>query len=110
MRDPRRRRGFAALPDHPSAIHVRIRAPLAWRIAAYQRENLVDRRCAEKAVKHDDHRKHAWVKTLYNVDLNDTRHFALTIDASRFSPDRIVEMLLAAGGVSSAAAMPAGLF
>jgi hypothetical protein len=99
---------FAALPDHPSAIHVRIRAPLAWRIAAYQCENLVDQRCAEKAVKHDDHRKHAWVKTLYNVDLNDTRHFALTIDASRFSPDRIVEMLLAAGGVSSAAAMPAG--
>jgi cytidylate kinase len=46
---------------------------------------------------------------LYGVDVNDTRHFALTIDASRFSPDRIVETLLAAAGVSSAAATPAGM-
>jgi hypothetical protein len=100
--------GFAALPDHPSAIHVRIRAPLQWRIAAYQRENVVDRRCAEKAVKHDDHVKHAWVKTLYGVDINDARNFALTIDASRVSDDRIVELLLAAAGVTAETATPAG--
>jgi hypothetical protein len=100
--------GFAALPDHPSAIHVRIRAPLQWRIAAYQRENVVDRRCAEKAVKHDDHVKHAWVKTLYGVDINDARNFALTIDASRVSDERIVELLLAAAGVTAETATPAG--
>jgi hypothetical protein len=101
--------GFAALPDHPSAIHVRLRAPLAWRVANYQRENVADRRCAEKIVKHDDHVKHAWVKSLYGVDVNDARHFAITIDASRFSHDRIAETLLAAGGVRSPSAMPAGM-
>jgi hypothetical protein len=100
--------GFAALPDHPSAIHVRLRAPLEWRIAAYQRENVVDRRCAEKAVKHDDHVKHAWVRTLYGLDISDARNFAVTIDASRVPSDRIVETLLAAAGVSSETPAAAG--
>jgi hypothetical protein len=94
---------FAALPEHLSAIHVRLRAPLDWRIASYQREHLVDRRCAEKALKRSDHLNHAWVKTLYRVDVDDSRLFSVVVDASRFSPERVVEILLAAGGVHAAA-------
>jgi hypothetical protein len=92
---------FAALPEHPSAIHVRLRAPLDWRTANYQREHLVDRRCAEKKLRHDDHLRHKWVKTLYHVDADDSHHFSMVLDASRFSTDRIVETLLAAGGVAA---------
>jgi hypothetical protein len=89
---------FAALPEHPSAIHARLRAPLDWRITNYQREHLVDRRCAEKALKRDDHLKHTWVKTLYHVNADDLRLFSIVLDASRSSTDRLVEILLAAGG------------
>jgi Cytidylate kinase-like family len=92
---------FAALPEHPSAIHVRLRAPLDWRIANYQREHLVDRRCAEKTLKHDDHLRHKWVKTLYHVDIDESRLFSVVLDASRFSTDRLVETLLMAGGVAA---------
>ena len=92
---------FAALPQHPSAIHVRLRAPLECRIAAYQREQLVDRRCAEKALKREDHRMRAWVKSLYRVDIDDARNFSLVLDASRLSPGRLVEILFAAAGVRS---------
>jgi cytidylate kinase len=88
---------FAGLTEHPSAIHVRLRAPFACRVAAYQREHLVNRECAEKHVKHDDHVKHSWVQSLYGVEIDDERRFALVLDTSRFSPDRIVEILLAAG-------------
>jgi len=95
---------FAALPEHPGAIHIRLRAPLACRIAAYQREHLVDRGCAEKAIKHDDRVKHALVRSLYHVEIDDERLFALVLDASRFSPERLVEILLAAGGIPAAAA------
>lgn len=95
---------FAALSDHPSAIHVRLRAPLDSRIAAYQREHLVDRRCAEKTLKRDDHRKQAWVRSLYHVDIDDPRRYSLVLDTSRFSPDRLVDVLLAAGGVHAALA------
>jgi hypothetical protein len=93
---------FAALADHPSAVHVRLCAPLACRIASYQREHLVDRRCAEKALKHADHRMQAWVKSLYHADIDDVRRFSLVLDTSRFSRDRLVEILLAAGGVRAA--------
>jgi hypothetical protein len=92
---------FAALPEHPSAIHVRLRAPLDWRIANYQREHLVDRRCAEKTLKHDDHLGHKWIKTLYHVDIDESRLYSVVLDASRFSTDRLVETLLAAGGVTA---------
>src|SRR6266404_4404927 len=93
---------FAALSDHPSAIHVRLCAPLDCRIASYQREQLVDRRCAEKALKRDDHRRQAWVKSLYRVDIDDARRFSLVLDTSRFTPERVVEILLSAGGVQAA--------
>jgi hypothetical protein len=90
---------FAALSEHPGAIHVRLRAPLACRIANYQREQLVNRACAEKAIKHDDRATSAWVRSLYHVEIDDDRHFTLALDASRFSLGRLVETLLAAGGV-----------
>jgi len=93
---------FAALAEHPSAVHVRLWAPLEWRISAYKREQLVDRRCAEKALKRDDNGKRAWVKSLYHVDIDDLRLFSLVLDASRFSPGRLVEAMLAAGGVEAA--------
>jgi hypothetical protein len=89
---------FAAVPQHPSAIHVRLRAPLEWRIAAYQREQLVDRQCAEKKLKQVDHRTHVWVRSLYRVDIDDPRRFSVVLDASRFSPERLVEIMLSAAG------------
>jgi cytidylate kinase len=92
---------FAALQDHPAAIHVRLRAPVECRLAAYQREHLVNRRLAEKALKRDDHRMQAWVRSLYGADIDDPRRFSLVFNASCFSRDRIVELLLAAGGVQA---------
>jgi cytidylate kinase len=41
------------------------------------------------------------VKWLYHVDIDDLRLFSLDLDASRFSPDRLVQTLLAAGGVEA---------
>jgi hypothetical protein len=95
---------FAALADHPAAIHVRLQAPLPYRIATYQREQLVDRACAVKAIKHDDHLKDAWVRSLYHVGIDDVRRFTLVLDTSRFSDDRLVDILLAAGGLECARA------
>jgi hypothetical protein len=93
---------FAALSQHPAAVHVRLWAPLHWRIAAYRREHLVDRRCAEKALKGLDHSERAWVKSLYHMDIDDFRNFSLALDASGFSPDRLVQSMLAAGGMEAA--------
>jgi cytidylate kinase len=93
---------FAAMTQHPAAVHVRLQAPLEWRIARYSRDHIVDRRCAEKAVRHDDHVKRAWVKSLYHLDVRDGGRFAVVLDVSRFSAERLVEIMLAAGGVATA--------
>lgn len=87
---------FAALSDHPAAIHARLRAPYAWRVAEVQRRDLVRRERAERAVQHDDDLHRKWVRALYHADLDDPDAFPLTIDASRFSRERIVNVLLAA--------------
>jgi hypothetical protein len=93
---------FAPLRDHPSAVHVRLDAPFDWRVAAFQRCELVDRHRAEKAVRHDDHQKRALVRALYHLDLDYARLFSIVVDMSRFSPERIVEMLLAAAAAPAA--------
>ena len=68
---------FLGLRDHVSAIHVRIHAPLEWRIDAYQRDHVVDRAAAERAVKHDDHLTRTWVKTMYHANLDDYSLFSV---------------------------------
>ena len=89
---------FVVLAEHPGAVHVRLHAPIETRVAAYQRDHLVDRGQAERAVSHDDHIKSDLVRSLYHVKIDDDRRFALVLDTSRFSPERLVEILLAAGG------------
>jgi cytidylate kinase len=42
------------------------------------------------------------VKSLYHVDIDDARLFSLALDAARFTSERLVETLLAAGGVQAA--------
>ena len=74
-------------------------APLDYRIAAYQREHLLDRRRAAKSVKHADHRTEAWVRSLYGVDIDDARRFSVVLDVSRFPAQRLVDVLLAAAGL-----------
>jgi cytidylate kinase len=97
--------GFAALKDTPGAIHVRVRAPLEWRIAGYQREALADHHAAEKAVKHADHQRHLLVKAMFKTEVDDDSQFSLVLDASRFSVDRMVDVLLAAGAHQPSAAL-----
>jgi hypothetical protein len=89
---------FAAFPDDAPAVHVRLRAPFEWRVAECQRQEVVDRDAAEKSIRDDDDQKRAWVRTLYHVDLDDPTRFSLVLDVSRFAPDRVVDILLAAAG------------
>lgn len=89
---------FAALAEHPGALHVRFRAPFAWRVEEVRRRDLLDAERAKRVVRHDDQLQRNWVRALYHADVDNPAGFALVIDVSRLSRDRIVEMLLAAGG------------
>jgi cytidylate kinase len=95
---------FAALRDHPCAVHVRLRAPVAWRVDAVRREELLDRERAERHVRRDDQLHAAWVRALYDADLDDPDAFTVVVDASRMKPERIVDLLLAAGAAKAVSA------
>jgi cytidylate kinase len=91
------RAGFAILADHPGCVHVRIRAPLTWRIERVARLEYVSRAEARERILADDRKRAAYVKLLYSADIDDPSHFDLICDASRFSQDALVELLLLAG-------------
>src|SRR6185312_5130643 len=50
---------------------------------------LRDHAAAERAVRHDDHGKRAWVRTLYGLDLSDPTLFTVVADASRLPRERL---------------------
>lgn len=86
---------FAALGDHPGAMHVRLWAPKAWRVEQHHRAALIDRAAAEEEIRADDHLQRTWVRSLYGVDLDDLHRFMLSIDVSRIQRDTVVESLVA---------------
>lgn len=91
------RAGFAILADHPGCVHVRIRAPLMWRIERVARLEYVSRAQARERILADDRKRAAYVKLLYSADIDDPSHFDLICDASSFSQDALVDLLLLAG-------------
>jgi hypothetical protein len=94
---------FAALRDHPSSLHVRLHAPAAYRVAAFQHEHLVNHDCARKAIAHDDHIQRHWARSIYHVELDDDSLFTVVLDTSRFTLERLVNTLLTAGGITAPA-------
>jgi hypothetical protein len=90
---------FGGLKDHASAVHVRLRGPYEWRVSQVARDRVVDRKKAEKIVRHEDHVQKALAKAVFHADLNEPCAFTLVVDVSRLSTERIVDLLLAAGGV-----------
>jgi hypothetical protein len=85
-----------ALRDHPSAVHARLWAPKEWRVAAYSRSEMVDRSKAAHDLEHADHVERNWVHALFDVRVDDPTLYTVVLDVSRMSPDRVVDVLLAA--------------
>lgn len=86
-----------ALPDRPGAIHARLSAPEAWRIAAYSRTEVMNKASAARELTQADHVERTWVHALFDVRVDDPALYTIVLDASRLAPDRIVDVLLAAG-------------
>jgi len=89
-----------ALHDHPGAIHVRLWAPEEWRVRAHARSEMVDKEHAARELAAADHVERNWVHALFDVRVDDPTLYTVVFDASRLGPDRIVDVLLAAGGVT----------
>ena len=78
------RGGFLALKDHPRALHVSIRAELAFRIRfLMERGKAPDPEAAQRAIKISDRNRAAYIRGLSGQDWNDPKPFQLVLDTSR---------------------------
>lgn len=93
------RGGFIILADHPGAVHIRLHAPLEWRVARHAREECISREKARRTLRAEDRARDAYLHRLYGRRFADLSGFHLVIDASRFPPKMIVEIALAAAGI-----------
>jgi hypothetical protein len=87
---------FALLADHPAACHVRVRAPLEFRIALHARENCVSTAVAEQALRALERERCAYVRQRHGRRLDAPENFTLVCDASRLPLSDLVEVLLVA--------------
>ena len=90
------RAGFAILRAHPGALHIRLHAPLEWRVREFARTNFMPLERARRLVVSDDRARETYVRRLYGLDVHDDENFDLVWDASRIAPETIVEMALVA--------------
>lgn len=91
------RAGFVVLAEHPAALHARIWAPQGWRIEQIMSGRNISHREAEHEVKHQDHARAHYVHRLYGKRLDDADQFHVRIDARRFSPRQMTDLLRVAG-------------
>jgi cytidylate kinase len=88
---------FAILAEHPGACHVRIRAPLEWRIQLYARQHCLSRQASKQELDRLERQRNAFVERRYRRTLDSVDNFTVVCDASRFPLDDLVGVLLVAG-------------
>jgi CMP/dCMP kinase len=86
---------FDVFHDHPTAVHVRIRAPREWRIKTLASDCCVAYEVAARSVHVSDRRQEVLSNLFGQPRIDDASAFSLVIDASRFTAEQVVEQILA---------------
>jgi Cytidylate kinase-like family len=95
--------GFALLADHPGACHVRLAAPLEWRIARVAARECIPAQSARRIVLADDRMRADFARHNHGRRIDDPRNFHLVLAAERFGCDRLVDVIAAAAHRRAAA-------
>ncbi len=90
------RGGAIVLRQVPQALHVYLGGPRQARIARVMEAEAVDRATAERRVKANDWARREYVKRAYGADGDDPALYHLMIDATAFSEDACVELIVRA--------------
>jgi cytidylate kinase len=90
------RGGAIVLREVPHALHVYLGGPLQGRIAQVMDAESVDRATAERRVEANDWARREFVRRAYGANGDDPALFHLMIDATAFSVDACVQLIVAA--------------
>jgi len=88
------RAGACVLADHPGALHVRLDAPVARRLARARAESdEPDLRALERRLNDNDRARAAYVKHFYRADPADPRLYHLVLDPTVLPDSTVVEII-----------------
>lgn len=93
------RAGAVVLGAVPQTLHVYLGGPRQARIAQVMDVEGLDRESAEQRVKVNDWARREYVRGAYGVDGDDPALYHLMIDATAFSVDGCVELIVAAAAL-----------
>ena len=86
--------GQLLLRDVPGVLRVRLIAPLAMRVqAVLSRHARTSPSAAERFIRSVDRQRRRWVRRLYDVDINDTSLYELTINLESLTLDTACVMI-----------------
>jgi cytidylate kinase len=100
------RGGQSILANMSHVLHVRLYAPLEWRIEQYARMEGVTEREAEERVDELDEGRSRYVRQHFNRDVAEDGLYDLTINVARLGADRAAEVIASAVPKISGASSP----
>jgi Cytidylate kinase-like family len=95
------------LADHPTALHVRLDAPAAARIAQAARLSAIDERDARRAQRDADRARDAYVRHFYGADAADPRLYHLVLDSTALDLETCADLIARAARARHPAARAA---
>ena len=79
--------------DMPNVFHVRLVAPLEWRVAQIMARNQLEHKAAAEFVRKSDLGRKRFLKDHFHADIDDPLHYDLVINTCRL-PQREVAQLI----------------
>lgn len=88
------RGAMVVLKDKPMTFHVRLVAPLPWRIEYLSRQQDISHDEARDEIAHNDKRRALYVRQFYHVDWDDPSLYHLIINIARVGVEGAVQMIV----------------
>jgi cytidylate kinase len=88
------RGAWAILAAEPQALHARVVAPRAYRVAQLAARGF-DAKAAETLLERSDAERARYFETYYGLDVDDAAHFDVVLNAQRLGVDGAAELIVA---------------
>lgn len=81
------------LADRQDALHIRVVAPFAQRVAYVMRREGLDRHAAEARIHHKDHERASYLEREYHHRPDEAQLYDLVVNTSRLDVDSVVDII-----------------
>ncbi len=102
------RGAMVVLRDFPNTLHVRLFAPLEWRVQRFARQENLPLDKARQKVLAEDKRRADYLRQFYGVDWNDPSLYHLVLNVAALGTERTAQIIVEAMRLIEREAVPIG--